>query len=250
MSSLTATRPLFIDSLVPVRSAQGSTTTPNWTLGSFKKGYVGLKCAFSWGERISDSKIAPIFSRQNQAIREHNSTFDLLGWVDQAKRLSGDISAAKASKDATARNAAVQKVVFTSIDFTSASIDAVQSLDSAHLISLVALSPALPRTLKAITVTGKLVVKANDFYHKYIKSYLHSKQTESKGLSFHVKVDKTDIAWKAIDVMRNILTFVSLILAAITFFFSINLSPYILLSITTFTFVASLAADLRASMHA
>ncbi len=247
MTSLNLTQPYIVDSLIPIHRTSHASQESPWTMSNFKKGYAGLNSFLSWGEKLSDPHTTPFFSQHRQIISMQSSTFAIPGLFEKTFKLTQDIAEIRASKNSTSRGQAIQKIAFTSIDLTNASIGVAQCLNDVHLIDLSAISPMLPGALKGITTVGTLILKVNELYQKYIKSYLHSGKIESRGLSINIKADKSDV-WKVIEVIRNILGFIGAAISVIVFFFSLYISPYLMLFISTFIFISSLAADLHASL--
>jgi hypothetical protein len=246
MTSISLFRPTVVDSLIPVRSASSGKREDPLTISNFKKAYTGVNCFLNWGEKISGPS-APFFSEHRQILKLQSSAFAVPGWFQKAFSLSKDVAGACSSKNSIERNRAFQKIALTSIDFTTASIDLVQCLDSVHLIDLKDMEPMLPRVLSGISCVARLFARINDVYQKFIKPYALSGQTESRGLSIRLKTDK-EAPWKILEILRNILAFVGAVLGVIALFFSVNISPYVMLSFSTFAFVASLAADLHSNI--
>jgi hypothetical protein len=247
MTSLNLVQPYIVNSLIPIHYASHASQVSPWTMSNFRKAYTGLNSFLSWGEKLSGPQTAPFFSEHRQILSMQSSAFAIPGWFERTFKLSHDIAEIRASMRAGSRNQAIQKIAFTSIDLTNASIGVAQCLNDVHLIDLSAISPVLPGALKGLTSIGGLALKVNELYQKYVKSYLHSGKTESRGLSIHQKADKNDV-WKVLGVIRDILGLVGAIIAVIVFFFSLPVSPYLILFISTFIFISSLAADLHASL--
>jgi hypothetical protein len=246
-ASINFCRPHVVDSLIPIRSTCVGVHSSSWTVKNFKKAYTGVNCFLSWGERVSGPGRAPFYSEHRRALKLQSSAFTIPGWFQNAFQLSKDVMAVRSTKSAAERAKAIEKIALTSIDFTNATIDLVQCLDGIHFIDLECISPVLPRVLSGISSVGRLVLGVNSVYHKYIKPYARSGQTESLGLSMQLKTDK-EAPWKILEVLRNILGFISAVLAAIALFCSVQISPYVLLAFSTFSFVSSLAIELHSNL--
>lgn len=247
MTSINLFRPSVVDSLIPIRSAGGGEGASPLTINNFKKPYAGVISFLGWGEQISGPSAVPFFSEHRKMLKLQSSGLSIPEWFKNVFSLSKGVAEISSSKNASERSKAYQKITLTSIDFTTASIDLVQCLDAIHIIDLKHVEPLLPRVLSEISSVGRLCLKANDVYQKIIKPYVLSGQTEWRGLSIRLKTDK-EAPWKILEILRTILAFISAVLAAIVLFFSVNISPYVMLSFSTFAFVSSLVLDLHSKI--
>jgi hypothetical protein len=134
--------------------------------------------------------------------------------------------------------------VYTSIGFANASVQAVKCLAETDLIDLTRYSSTLPHTITAIGHCTQLAVKLSELFQSCMASRNSGPSCEAL---ISVKADKKRI-WQVLDYARAALGWVSTILSMIAFYFSISLSSYWLLGVSTFMFLSSLAIDLQPNL--
>jgi len=247
MTTLNLTNRSAVNSLISFRSGANTSRESVWSFKQFKKAYTGLNCILSWGEKICSPQTVPLVSEKRQILKLHAGTFNVPEWFEKVFKLSNDITEVTRSKNPIERNEAAKKIFFTSIDFTNASIKLTQCFNDIHWINLAASSPLLPRALSGTACIGQLILKVNELYKSYTKSHARFEKVQARSLWVRLKLEK-NVGWKVLEAMRNLLGILAAILTTIVFFFTLHLSPYWMLGISTFNFVSSLAAELHASL--
>jgi len=242
MTSLNLIDPDSISTRIPLMRRKPTQRNPlSQSLQKYKKGYAGLNIFLSWAEKICKPGTAGFLSSKHTALKLHSSTLALPGWFESASKLSRDLGQVKSAKNYASRCAALRKLFFTSLKFTKASISATLVLNSTQVIDLTKASNSLPQTLSGISSVANLILSGNNLFHNSKTWYMPTSFKEA--CEYRVHFNKQQ-ALSVITGVYVVLSFFTAILAVLCFFFSVIVPFYVMLSISTFSFFASLVTNI------
>jgi hypothetical protein len=242
MTSLNLVAPDSLQTRIPLVRRKPPPRNPlSQSLQKYKKGYAGLNIFLSWTEKICKPQTASFLSSKHKVLKLHSSTLALPAWFENASKLSRDLRQVKAAKNGTERSKALRKLFFTSLKFTNSSISATRVLDSTHVIDLTKASDSLPHTLTGVSSVASLILNTNNLFQNCKKWHIPSSFKEARECIAHFNNQQ---AISIITGVCVVLGFFTAVMAVLYFFFSIIIPFYLMLSISTFSFFASLVTNL------